>query len=247
MKVPAGPVKPCPTPSKLRVSEGARNAGAVGDCTTWSGPNGFRREGITRTGSASRSPTCRAAGGRSRSGGEMSWCDGLMTCGGPGWANAAVGARIRRSSAEPVLNIEGPFVWRGCRPGGRGGCSDTKKSFKNLSTAVRGAQLPEVWFVCGKPHTRRTPEGVAVTGGLAPESQRRAAALVPRRSLEPEFSSRDRRLRASRRAACWERGRSRRRRAAGVRYRGGCACPAPALRDRRRRIPVVSAPERSAP
>src|SRR5215471_21230917 len=75
VKVPAGPVKPCPTPSKLFVSVGERSVTAApvlrGPCTTGSLSNGCTREdGIRRTGSASRVPKRRGPGCRSRRGGE---------------------------------------------------------------------------------------------------------------------------------------------------------------------------------
>src|SRR5262245_49115549 len=47
MKVPAGPVKPCPTPSKLKMVAGARGAGAPTGrafCSAGSGPNGSERD-----------------------------------------------------------------------------------------------------------------------------------------------------------------------------------------------------------
>jgi hypothetical protein len=55
VKVPAGPVKPWPMPSKLRSVAGASSAGAA--VRAGSGPKvGLREEGIRRTGSASRMP-----------------------------------------------------------------------------------------------------------------------------------------------------------------------------------------------
>src|SRR5215471_10057002 len=77
VNVPAGPVKPCPMPSKLLVVVGARSAAAPalrGACTTGSLSNGSTRDdGMRLTGSASRLPKRRGPGGSSRSGGETSW------------------------------------------------------------------------------------------------------------------------------------------------------------------------------
>src|SRR5439155_1037163 len=130
-KVPAGPVKPLPTPSKPTPSAGAEAVPGAA-CTTGSGPPGAGA-GTPRSGFSARSMFGPVAAGMSFSGFETSW----WTFAGNSSAIAAGGpfACARVEPAEPACSVDpgAPLPERGGRERDDGAFDEERRDAERLA------------------------------------------------------------------------------------------------------------------